>query len=368
MTLLAGRLLDGGVEREGWIAVGGEQVAACGFGEPPGTADLAHDGLIARGLCDLQVNGAVGVEVVDGAPALERIDAALLARGVTSYLPTIVSTEPEQAATALEAIGEFARDPASPVEGAHLEGPFLNPEFRGAHHPGRLRRPGVGAAPYYDDPAVRLVTVAPEIDGGFDLVAELARRPAVTVSLGHSGATAEHAARAVGAGARLVTHVFNAMAPIHHRDPGLAGLALVDDRLQPGVIADGHHIDPIVLRLIARSAGERVILVSDASPAAGAPPGGYSIAGIPIVATPDGRSEGPDGGLAGSCMFLDEAVRLWRALTWVDLASAVRAASERPAKVLGLGGVPTPGSFADLVLLSDDGVPERVLRRGQWVA
>jgi N-acetylglucosamine-6-phosphate deacetylase len=367
VTLLAGRLLDGGVNREGWIEIAGEQVAAAGFGDAPGTADLAHDGLIARGLCDLQVNGAVGVEVVGGAPALERIDAALLARGVTSYLPTIVSTDPEQAAGTLEAIGEFARDPDSPVEGAHLEGPFLSPEFRGAHRPGCLRTPGEGMAPYYEHPAVRLVTVAPEIDGGFDLVAELARRPGVTVSLGHTGATADQAARAVGAGARLVTHVFNAMAPIHHRDPGLAGLALVDDRLQPGVIADGHHIDPIVLRLIAHTAGHRVILVSDASPGAGAPPGRYMIAGIPIVVTPDGRTEGPNGELAGSCLFLDEAVRLWRDLAEVDLASSVRAASERPAEVIGLAGTPRPGSLADLVLLSDDGVPERVLRRGRWV-
>src|SRR5436190_18502416 len=133
MTLIAGLVASGGQLRRGWLQVDRDRIAASETGAPPRTADLEHDGVIARGLCDLQVNGAAGVEVTAGAPALDRIDATMLAHGVTSYLPTVVTTEPEKAARAVADICERMGDPASPVEGVHLEGPFLSPEFRGRH-------------------------------------------------------------------------------------------------------------------------------------------------------------------------------------------------------------------------------------------
>jgi N-acetylglucosamine-6-phosphate deacetylase len=367
VTLIAGVVATGGEAREGWLDVRGERVFAAGFGAAPGTPDLVHDGLITRGLCDLQVNGAAGVEVTGGPEALDRIDAAMLAHGVTSYLPTVVSTDPATAIRAVEEIGERVRDPASPVEGVHLEGPFLSDAFRGRHRGEFLRSPDGQLPPYYEHAAVRLVTVAPELPGALALIDSLARR-GVAVSLGHSGASYDEAGRGTHAGARLVTHLFNGMRPLHHRRPGLVGRALVDTRLGLGLIADGFHVDRHVLALVGRLAGDRVVLVTDASSAAGAPPGQYELAGLTIEGTPDGRAQTLDGLLAGSALLLDEAVRRWRDYAGVPLAAALEAASERPARFVGLSAEHTPGASADLVLMMEDGRVERVMRCGEWVA
>lgn len=366
MTLLAGVLATAGEARVGWVAVDGEYVTASGFGAPPGTPDVSHDGLISRGLCDLQVNGAVGVEVTAGPAALARIDAAMLAHGVTSYLPTVVSTDQDIATRAVDDIAERMADPASPVEGVHLEGPFLSDEFRGRHRSGFLRSPADPLPAYYEHPAVRLVTVAPELDGALPLIASLARR-GVAVSIGHSGASYEQAGEGADAGAQLVTHLFNGMPPLHHRRPGVVGRALVDDRLGLGLIADGFHVDRRVLALVGRLAGNRVVLVTDASPAAGAPPGQFELAGLVIEGTPEGRAQTRDGLLTGSALLLDEAVRRWSEHAGVPLAAALEAASERPARFVGLPAELAPGSVADLVLLTPDGHVERVMRRGDWV-
>jgi N-acetylglucosamine-6-phosphate deacetylase len=365
--LIAGVVASGGETREGWISVEGERVAAAGYGAPPGTPDVVHDGAISRGLCDLQVNGAAGVEVTAGAATLDRIDAAMLAHGVTSYLPTVVSTDDETALRTVEDVAERARDPASQVEGAHMEGPFLSDAFRGRHRTEFLRLPDGPLPRYYKHPAIRLVTIAPELPGALELIESLVRR-AVVVSMGHSGASYEEATRATEAGARLVTHLFNGMAPLHHREPGLVGHALSDPRLGLGVIADGFHVDAHVLRLIARLAADRVVLVSDASPAAGAPSGAYAQAGSVVERTPEGRAQTADGLLFGSALMLDEAVRNWRGYVDISLAAALEAAAARPARSIGLAGDLSTGTYADLVLMTEDGDVERVMRRGRWVA
>jgi N-acetylglucosamine-6-phosphate deacetylase len=366
MTLLSGLVASGGDARHGWLEIAGERVVATGRGAPPRTVDLEHDGIVARGLCDLQVNGAAGVEVTAGAAALDRIDAAMLDHGVTSYLPTVVSTDADTAARVVEEIGERVRDPASPVEGAHLEGPFLSHAFRGRHRPQFLRAPGRPLPGYYDDPAVRLVTLAPELPGAGELIDGLVGR-GVVVSLGHSGASFDEARCATDAGAAAVTHLFNGMPPLHHRRPGLVGCALVDERLRFGLIADGFHVDPGVLTLVARVASSRVVLVSDASPAAAAPPGRYELTGFTVERTSAGRAQTLDGLLAGSAILLDEAVRRWRDYGGVDLAAALEAGSERPAALIGLPATLEEGAFADLVLLSADGRVERTMRRGRWI-
>jgi N-acetylglucosamine-6-phosphate deacetylase len=365
--LIAGVVARGGETREGWISVEGDRVAAAGDGPPPGTPDLVHDGVISRGLCDLQVNGAAGVEVTAGAAALDRIDAAMLAHGVTSYLPTVVSTDDDTAARTVAEVAERTRDPASPVEGAHLEGPFLSEAYRGRHRRDCLRLPGPPLPPYYEHPAVRLVTIAPELPGALALIEALVGR-GVVVSLGHSGASFDEAARASAAGARLVTHLFNGMAPLKHREPGLVGCAFSDERLRLGVIADGFHLDAHVLRLVARLAADRVVLVTDASPAAGAPQGTYAQAGSVVERTPEGRAQTPDGLLFGSALMLDEAVRNWRVFGDVPLEAALQAAAARPARLMGLAGEPAPGTYADLVLMTAGGDVGRVMRRGRWVA
>jgi N-acetylglucosamine-6-phosphate deacetylase len=366
MTLLAGLVASGGEVRPGWLEIADERVVATGSGAPPGTADLEYDGIVARGFCDLQVNGAAGVEVTAGPAALDRIDETMLAHGVTSYLPTVVSTDSETAARVVEEIGERMHDPASPVEGAHLEGPFLSHEFCGRHRPQFLRVPAEPLPAYYGDAAVRMVTLAPELPGAGNLIAGLVGR-GVVVSIGHSGASFEDARRATDAGATVVTHLFNGMAPLHHRNPGLVGCALFDERLRFGLISDGFHIDPAVLTLVSRIASSRVVLVSDASPAAGARSGRYELTGFTMEGTPEGRAQTLDGLLAGSAILLDDAVRRWRDYGGVDLATALEAASERPAGLIGLPSRLEEGAFADLVLLTADGYVRRTMRRGRWI-
>jgi N-acetylglucosamine-6-phosphate deacetylase len=288
------------------------------------------------GLCDLQVNGAGGHEVTDGPDALDAIDRIQLEHGVTSYLPTLVSPDDETAERALPELEERVRDPASPVAGVHVEGPFLNPEHAGMHPVARLRSPADGVPDWIEHPAVRLVTLAPELPGALDLIARLRAR-GIAVSLGHSGAGSEQALAAVDAGATLVTHVFDAMAPLRHRAPGLVGVALVDPRVYVGVIADGVHVDPLVLELVRRAAGERAFLVTDATPAAAAPPGRYRMAGVEIERRePRDAARTRDGRLAGSALTLDEAMRNWAAMTGATLAEAAAAAGEVPARAAGL--------------------------------
>lgn len=168
------------------------------------------------------------------------------------------------------------------------------------------------------------------------------------------------------AGAGLVTHVFNAMAPFHHRAPGLAGVALTDARALVGVIADGLHVDPLMLELVRRAAGPRVVLVSDSTPAAAAPPGVYEMAGAEIRSEDSGLVRTRSGRLAGSALTLDAAVRNWIAMTEASPAEAIAAATETPAAALGLSAGLRAGDLADVVLLDDAGAVRRVMRRGRW--
>ena len=365
--MVSGLLARNGALEVGWVEVRGDRIVAVANGPPPRAPDVMHDGIVAPGLCDLQVNGAGGHQVVDGNSGLDAIDTLQLAHGVTTYLPTVVSTDDATAARTVAELEERAADPSSPVAGVHLEGPFLNPDHAGTHRVERLRVPADGMPAYFSSPAVRLVTLAPELPGALALTAELHAR-GVAVSLGHSAAPADVVRLALDAGARCVTHVFNAMGPLHHRRPGLAGVALTDARAAVCVIADGHHLDPVVLELIRRAAGRRVVLVSDASPAAAAPPGRYTLAGVEVESSEEGGVRNIEGRLAGSALTLDQALANWVALTGASIAEAIAAASEGPAAVLGLHPGLHPGCCADIVLLDGSGVVQRVMRRGRWLS
>jgi N-acetylglucosamine-6-phosphate deacetylase len=364
--LIAGHIARGGVLEDGWLQIEDGFIIASGGGQPPRSPDDAYAGVIAPGFCDLQVNGAGGREVTEGSAALDAIEAILLSHGVTAYLPTIVSTDENSVDRALAELGERVEDPASPVVGVHLEGPFLNPEHAGVHRIECLREPADGLPAYFSSPAIRLVTLAPELPGALELITELRAR-GVAVSLGHSGADADTARQAVEAGARLVTHVFNTMAPLHHRAPGLVGVALTDSRLRIGVIADGLHLDPLVLELVWRAAAERVVLVSDAAPGATAPPGRQQIAGVEVSSSDTGAVTTSEGRLAGSTLTLDAAVRNWTSMTKASFPQAITAASETPAAAIGLASGLRPGCPADIVFLDEGGTVERVMRAGRWV-
>lgn len=364
-VLISGTILVGGGSFDGWLRVEGNRIAEVGRGSPrsrPGH----RAAFVAPGLVDLQVNGAAGRGVTEGAGGLDAIDAVLLSRGVTSYLATVITSSEDQAAGAVRAAEERMEDPGSPVEGVHLEGPFLNRRFRGVHPERHLARPDAGLPDYYRSDAVRLVTLAPELPGALDLVRELRRR-GVTVSMGHTGASAEEAEAGFAAGASMVTHIFNAMAAFAHREPGVAGWALAHGRVRVGIIPDGIHVDPVVLRVLGRIALNRVVLVTDATPAAAAPPGTYRMGDVDLHRE-GGRVLDERGTLAGSALTLDEGVRRWRRFTGASLAAAWAAASERPARLVGLRSGLRPGAPADLVLLDGEANVERVMRRGAWVS
>jgi N-acetylglucosamine-6-phosphate deacetylase len=366
-VLVSGRIARAGVLEDGWLEIEGERIAATGKDAPPRSPDVRHEGVVAPGLFDLQVNGAGGQEVTGGPMSLDAIDAIQLERGVTGYLATVVSRDDATAERCVTELAERVADPWSPMSGIHLEGPFLSPDHAGAHRPEALRSPADGVPGYFSSAAVRLVTIAPELPGAIELIRELHAR-GVTVALGHSGASTAVARSALDAGARLVTHLFNAMAPLHHRAPGLAGVALADARAYVGVIADGVHVDPLVLEIVRRAAGARVVLVSDATPAAAAPPGRYELGGVAIEGISDGAPRLADGRLAGSSSTLDVAVRNWASMTEATIAEALVAATEAPAAALGVGAGLHPGSPADVVLFDDHGNVGRVMRRGRWLS
>lgn len=323
------------------------------------TRRVDADGLrAAPGFIELQVNGAVGFDLTDDPTAIWRVGEALPQYGVTEFLPTVISSPPETIQTARRVLldGPPAGYVGASAIGLHLEGPFLNPAYGGAHNPAHLRHPDSSlAADWSPDGGVCLVTVAPELPGALELIAELARR-GVLVSTGHSAATLAEARAGVEAGVRYATHLFNAMPPLDHRAPGLAGALLLDERVTIGLIVDGHHLDPAAVALVWRVAGAgRVSLVSDAMAALGQGPGQYRVADAQVTVDKTGaRLEG--GKLAGSLLALDEAVGNFMAATGCTPEDAVATVTATPARLLRMPDRSRleRGARADVVLLNDE--------------
>lgn len=339
------------------------QFAARGLAVPDGVEVLDADGaVVVPGFVDLQCNGGFGIDLTAEPERLWELAALLPRTGVTAWLPTIVTSPASVTERALAALRSSDADAdggvgrvAAPL-GLHLEGPFLAPGQRGAHDARHLAAPDASRASSWSRAAgVAVVTLAPELPGALDLVAALVAR-GVVVSAGHSDATAEEATAAVDAGVSFVTHLFNAMAPLHHRSPGLAGVGLADDRLRVGVIADGVHVHPTAVAAARRAIGDRLVLVTDAVAALGMPAGPARVGDQEVVAGTDGVRLA-DGTLAGSDLSMDRAVRNLARFTGCSLREAASAASAAPAAVLGCPdrGRLAPGARGDLVVLTADG-------------
>lgn len=344
-------LVDGAVRGPVEVEVAGGRIAAVRPGPDP-----ADGSLLAPGFVDLQVNGVDDIDVARaGGDDWDRLDDLLAATGVTAWLPTLVTRPLDRYEAPLRRIAE-ARDRPGPrpaVLGAHLEGPFLG-ERPGAHDRSSIVAPDLAwlrALPG----VVALVTLAPEAPGALEAVRELTRR-GVVVSLGHSGADVATTTAAIDAGAGMVTHLFNAMAPIHQREPGIAGAALADERVVAGLVADLVHVHPALLRTAVRAKGAgRIALVTDAV----AWRAGH-LAALE-VALVDGAPRLADGTIAGSALTMDGAVRNLVDAARIPVADALVAASTTPADVLGAHdwGRIEAGARADLVVLGADDLAVR---------
>jgi len=354
---VAASLVDG-LLVAGDVDVSDGRIVAVGVASPSGR------GIAVPGFVDLQVNGFGGVDFMGAdADGYARGGEALLETGVTAYLPTLI-TSPEQ--QLLEAMREVPIGEARPrILGMHLEGPFLSPNRLGTHEASSRRDPDPELLDrLLDAGPVRLMTLAPELPGADQLIDRLLER-GVAVSLGHSDATAAQANAAFDRGARSITHLFNAMRPFLHRDPGIVGAALARDDIVVSVIVDGIHLASETVRVAWRAAHGRLVLVTDAIAATPRADGPTSLGELDLLVH-EGTVRGPDGVLAGSVLTMIEAVRNLHALG-VPLEDAIVAATATPARVLGdpeLGrlGVGLP---ADIVVLDDRIEIERVLVGGE---
>jgi N-acetylglucosamine-6-phosphate deacetylase len=351
-ALVGGRLLPGDVE------VDEGRISAVGVDGRNG------NGIAAPGFVDLQVNGFGGVDFFSAdSDAYRRAGEALLRTGVTAYQPTFISS-PEDDLTA--ALREMPQNGAAPhVLGAHLEGPFIAPERLGTHPVSARRDPDRSLLErLLTAGRVTHVTLAPELPGALDLIAVLRDR-GITVSCGHSNATADQAHEAFSHGAKTVTHLFNAMRPFAAREPGLAGAALASSDVTVQVILDGVHLAEDTARLVWSAAAERMALVTDAIAGAGVGDGRYRLASIDVDIS-GGVARRGDRVLAGSTVTMIESVRNLVALG-ASVEAALAAATEVPARIAGRDDVGRlePGAEADVVVLSDELELQRVLAAGE---
>jgi N-acetylglucosamine-6-phosphate deacetylase len=336
-------------------------------------AHEAHDyddALILPGFVDLQVNGAFGIDVASESSRLPELSRALLSTGTTSYVPTVISSPEGIYEEALPEVGAAAAGSTSGAEvlGVHLEGPFINLEKRGAHAAAHVLRPDTGLlGRLLDLGPVRMVTLAPELDGADELMALAANRGAV-VSAGHSDIAFEPAYGALDGRVVGVTHLFNAMSAMHHREPGLPGAAFAHPRAVCGLISDGLHVHPEMVGLAFRMLGpDRLCLVTDAIAATGMEDGEYRLA-TRTVYTDGGVPRLGSGSIAGSVLTMREAFMNILAFTGCTVPEAARMTSTSPAKLVGEGrrkGRLVPGYDADVTVLTPDLSVETVWRRGK---
>jgi N-acetylglucosamine-6-phosphate deacetylase len=368
--------LEQGICRPGWVETSGGQIAGCGSGRPPRAADVdMPEALVVPGFVDIHVHGGRGASYTDG-NAADILRAAMFHRshGTTTTLASLITASPADLLAGVHALADSTR--AGTVAGIHLEGPWLSTARCGAHDPAQLRDPApaeIDALLNAGDGAILMVTLAPERAGSDDAITRFTDA-GVVVAVGHTDATYEQTRHAVELGATVGTHLFNAMRPVHHREPGPAIALLEDARVTVELIADGVHVHRAMQRMVFDAAGaDRVALVTDATAAAGLGDGEFRLGAIQIdVVEQVARVRGTST-IAGSTATMDQLFRT--AATFgsdrdAALAAAVRMTSTTPARALGLDRVGSlrTGADANLVVLNQDLQVMRVMADGGWRA
>lgn len=327
--------------------------------------------VLAPGFIDLQLNGGFGLDFTQNPEAIWSVAAQLPRYGVTAFLPTIITSPPETIQRALQVLRQGPPPGfrgATPL-GLHLEGPFLNPGKKGAHNPAYIRPPSLEAIHgWTPENGVRLVTLAPELPGALEVIQELVQR-GVTVSAGHSLATYEQAMTAFAAGVTCGTHLFNAMPPLGHREPGLAAALLTHPAAATWLIADGIHVHPAMVALAWASKGSGgLALVTDGMAALGMPAGDYALGDFNVhVDSTSARLA--DGTLAGSIITTDASLRYLMQFTGCSLPEALTTLTNTPARLAHIAnkGELRSGMNADLVLLTPQGEVKATVVAGEMV-
>lgn len=369
-------VLDGRVRRPGWLETSDGRIVACGAGAPPRPADrLFPECTVVPGFVDMHVHGGGGASYTDGSNPEGIAGAAAfhLRHGTTTTLASLVTASPAKLLAGVCALAEATQH--GTVAGVHLEGPWLSRARRGAHDPAQMRDPDpaeLDAVVAAGGGAIRMVTLAPELAGADEAIRRFLDA-GVVVAVGHTDATYEQTERAIALGATVGTHLFNAMPPLHHREPGPALALLRDPRVSVELIADGVHVHPAVTRAVIAAAGpDRVAVVTDAIAAAGCADGAFRLGAVPIdVASGVARVRGTST-IAGSTATMDQLFRNVAGPGPDDsrLTAAVQVTSTTPARVLGLQrvGSLSAGYDANLVVLDHESRVTAVMVNGGWVA
>jgi N-acetylglucosamine-6-phosphate deacetylase len=327
---------------------------------------------VAPGFVDIHFHGAMGVSTMDAnQEAIHKISKFVAKYGVTSFLPTTWSASPEMTLSAIQNVAETPQTENGATHlGVHVEGPYLSLEHRGAQLPQLIRNPDEEEyQKWFKTGVIKLVTFAPENEGAKKFVAEGLDND-VEFSIGHSGATYEQVIEAANMGVRQATHIFNGMKGLHHRRPGTVGGVLVEDRIYAQLICDGIHIHPAVVKMLIKAKGtSRVILITDAIRGTGLDDGDYDFAGQKIIVR-DGIARTPEGGLSGSTLTMDRAIRNVMAFTSLPIQDVLPMATSVPAEAMGWQdkkGSLKSGADADVIILDQDFNVLRTMVAGKFV-
>jgi N-acetylglucosamine-6-phosphate deacetylase len=369
-------VLEEGICRPGWVHTSATMIVGCGAGAPPRSPDLdLPDALLVPGFVDIHVHGGGGASYLDGIGS-EVVQATGFHRrhGTTATLASLVTASPSELLAAVRALAQAARDGV--IAGIHLEGPWLSTAHCGAHDRTQMRdaTPSeIDALLAAGDGAIRMVTLAPERPGSDDAITRLVDA-GVVVAVGHTDATYQQTRHAIELGATVGTHLFNAMRPLHHREPGPALALLEEPRVTVELIADSIHVHPAVVQATVRAAGpDRVALVTDATAAAGAEGGDYQLGTVPVDVVEGVARVRDTSTIAGSTATMVQLFGVAAGLGSdrdAALTAAVRMTSTTPARALGIDGAGSlrVGGSANLVVLEQDLTVHAVMAGGSWAS